>query len=165
MTGDKNIEDIVHAYDPLNIIKNMLYMIAWTVPVPYTTPIYVYINGENLYLSLKKLDLQLHNDLPMIFVLTNPNDNYNTIFGKNEFKIEHGKPRFTFSRDFGRCIPDVNSNDDINECLHDFKVTFDDTTLLGYFKNKIYYKTDLFKIIFVGILILIIFKVSKKLKF
>lgn len=151
LNNDKSIDDIIYAYDPFNHVKDMLYMITWTVPVPYSTPLYAYLHDNDVYLSLKKLSLPVHNDLPTLYVLTNPNDNLQTIYGKNEFAVKNGVPEFRFSRDFGRCIPDVKSNLTIDECLKDYNVTFDDTTLLGYIRDKHYGRKE--AMILVGVIV------------
>lgn len=125
---DKTVKSASIMYDPYDILPNSIQMLVWVRPVPYSTPLYIYTGTNNLTLTFKKDDTLTPYVLPVIFVLTDPKDGLPSVYRKNDFKSD----RFTFSRDMGRCIPDINSKMGLNACLRDFPVDNHDINLLGY---------------------------------
>lgn len=111
-------------YDPFHHQKNVVRFHAWVEPVPHATPLYVWKNGVNIYMSFSPNNpgkgFQQEYFSP-IYVLIDPRiKNVQRIAGfsgKNElFGIENGYPQFRFSGYQGRCIPDPNGVS-IGECM------------------------------------------------
>ena len=107
---------IKQLYDPFNIDEKCLRFIAWMEAVPYTTPLYFWTDGTELYISFTDTvapDGFSAASIPVIYVLTDPRENYRRIAAprnvntKQTFTIRaDGSPFFSFSGYQGKCIPD-----------------------------------------------------------
>lgn len=124
--GEKQYSTTVirNQYDPFKNDKKCVYFLAWTTPTPYTTPMYVYENGEVSF-ERKKKENDNVGQLKIVYVLTK-HPKKGTIFvgKKNWFPIQaNGIPDFKFSSYMGRCVPDPNG-EDLKECTlrHDLNL-------------------------------------------
>jgi hypothetical protein len=135
-----NTSEILATYDPFHIQDDCVYFLTWTMPKPYTTPLYLYKSGNGIFPSFKKMpDLQPV-DIPTIYVLTDkPSEN--TIFVHKDdntwFKTwKDGSPDFRFSSYLGTCIPDPNG-ESLEKCTlkHDIGM-IRPVSLLDYLKTN-----------------------------
>ena len=127
--ADGTLKSITIAYDPYDKVQDAQYMLVWLQPVPYSTPLNIYKTATGIYLSFQNENLPPAVPETM-YVLTSPDQHLPSIYAANTFKVINGDPKFTFSRDFGRCIPDVNSSMNLAECLRNFRISDKDITLI-----------------------------------
>jgi hypothetical protein len=169
--------DVELIYDPFNYQDGITKFISWIEPVPYSTPLYIFTNGDKISASFSNIIpigyQSLNNPL---YVLIDPRININRIpsFTNNTFKIVNNEPQFLFSKYQGRCIPNPNGitlrecTQSKNSLLHantqpsllnelqfiygDKKESYTINTFLSVF----------FVIIFVIFLIIFVIKIEKK---
>ena len=112
-----NTVDVSTTYDPFHLDNSCVYFLGWTIPKPYTTPLFLYNNGNGVVPSFYTSVFPPHH-LPVLYVLTDkPMEN--TIFPgkKNWFEMdENGVPIFRFKSYMGVCIPDVDGGS-LEECM------------------------------------------------
>jgi hypothetical protein len=99
--------DISTLYDPFNMDINCTRFLAWLEQTPETLRLHISKNGDNIYISPNDEipnGYERHS-IPNIHVLPANNlDPYNI-------------PKFTFSNSHGKCIPDLQSDLSITECI------------------------------------------------
>lgn len=106
--------DISPIYNPFDYSEKCVRFTAWFDPVPYTTPLYISKNGNNINVSLKPDLLPNYTSLYFspIYVLVDPRLNLTRTRGhkatKNDFRIVNEQPQFLFSGYQGGCLPDPN---------------------------------------------------------
>ena len=109
-TGERNYntEKVYTTYDPFNDQANCVYFLTWTLPVPYSTPLYMYNSGNGILPSFKKRPDLEKTGLTTLFVLTDEPMERTIFPGKKNWfkKKKDGTPDFLFKSYMGRCIPD-----------------------------------------------------------
>lgn len=138
-TGEKsyNTIQVNNVYDPFNIEDDCVYFLTWTVPKPYTTPIFLYQSGGGILPSFTERDMTPAK-IPVMYVLTDE-PTVNTIFPyekKNWFKKwKDGSPNFLYKSYMGSCIPDP-SGEPLETCIlkHDVN-NIAPMSLLDYFRQ------------------------------
>lgn len=109
LSGEKNYNtlSVVTNYDPFNINDECIYFLTWTLPTPYTTPLYVYKSGGGILVSFKKRNLPTAFLSPLFVLTEKPKENTILPGPKKWFnKMKNGTPDFLFRNDNGRCIPE-----------------------------------------------------------
>lgn len=139
-TANMEIIDISVIYDPFNIDTSCTKFIAWLEPTPNTNPLYIFKNGQDIFISLKNIapENYIPHEIPIIHVLFHPK--------LSGFPFQIGTdnmPKFTFSNSFGKCIPDPKSSMTIGQCvvLHNKNITNPENinkfpNILSYLETK-----------------------------
>lgn len=123
-----NIKDVKVLYDPFNIDepKNMIVVLTWVEPVPYTTPLYLFRGSQGVYVSWDKeipKGFTLMGLAP-IYVLTKERKKTTvSATGKNDYFPPGIPPHFTFTLKDGRCLPDPKG-EELTECILDTETNF-----------------------------------------
>ena len=138
-------------YDPFNLEENCVYFVTWTLPVPYTTPLYLYETGSGILPTFdKRKDLKVSTLSPLYVLTEKPMKN--TIFiGEHKKWFKQGKniPKFLFKNYMGRCLPDPDG-ETIMECsLNEELEMIKPLSLLEYLaeREKEYNKTNIWRVV------------------
>jgi hypothetical protein len=165
-TDDFTTIALTQVYDVFDYEENCVRFFAWLEPIPHTTPLHIWQNGDLIYVSLQ-------NEIPAlnytqvyfspIYVLIDPRiENVVRIpgFSSDKFSVQDDKPQFRFSDYQGRCIPDPNGLP-IKECLANIlsTKTQKNLTLLDYLENRYNKKRNwnIFSLIGLKIIFVILF--------
>ena len=103
-----NTVDISTQYDPFDDQPNCVYFLTWTLPVPYTTPLYLYNSSNGVLPSFEKRDDLKKNSLDTLYVLTDEPMEHTIFVDKKKWfkKWKDGTPNFLFKSYMGRCVPE-----------------------------------------------------------
>lgn len=140
-TGEKsyNTIHVKDVYDPFHIEDDCVYFLTWTVPKPYTTPIFLYHSGGGVLPSFVEQKDMEPAKIPVMYVLTDE-PTVNTIFpydNKKWFeKWKDGSPNFLYKSYMGSCIPDPEG-EPLEKCIlkHDVD-NIAPMSLLDYLKGN-----------------------------
>jgi len=139
-----NTTDVSRVYDMFHPSPTCSYFITWTLPVPYTTPLYIFKKGNNTMPSFDKKPPDPGWEeilISPLFVLLKEPRKTTILPEKKWFKMKDGFPQFRFKNYFGRCIPDPDGT-----ILEDCTVEHNEknilpTSLLQYLKEEEQMKT------------------------
>jgi len=138
-TWPYNMTEISQAYDPFHLEPMCSYFITWTLPVPYTTPLYIFKKGNNVIPSFDNTPPGSgweKGSISPLFVLTKEPRKTTVLPKKGWFNIKDGVPQFKFTNYSGRCIPDPDGVT-LEECtVKDNEKNIRPISLLDYL-NKI----------------------------
>lgn len=125
-----NITNVSIVYDPFDLNDKDVYFISFTLPVPYTTNLYLHKYGNSIYPSFsphpptKDVDWGFA-ETPNLFVFLDPKgkkfdsdlENIKGISTKKTFDTEkNGMPIFTFINVNGRCLPNPDG-ERLEDCI------------------------------------------------
>lgn len=137
-----HISDVITQYDPFNRDIECTNFIAWVEPVPYTTALYLYREGEYVTTSFVRDTTKEQLLISPIYILVDPEKKAVRVPGYNseekEFKLKGDEPQFLFRGYQGRCLPDPDGIP-LEQCSKKFienRNVSHEPTLLNYLSRK-----------------------------
>jgi hypothetical protein len=105
-----NVVGLEKVYDFFNMERDCIYMIAWLRPVPYSTPLYAYVEQYGVELSFDFFSDRKLADVSPIYVMTAEPTKNSVMRDGRWFRDV-----FFFSNYMNRCIPDPDGFS-LDEC-------------------------------------------------
>jgi hypothetical protein len=101
-------------YDTFRIDDNCVYFMTWTLPVPYTVPLYLYSTSSGISITFQEHKDMKQLNISPLYVLSNFENKPD--FFKDFKKLKNGEIDFTFANNQGRCLPNPYGNS-LSKCL------------------------------------------------
>jgi len=98
--------DISVLYDDYSTTKNCTRFMAWLIPTPYTTPLYVLKTSNGIYLTFDSSDIVSETHILTLYILTDPADTSKIRLEGVRKNISFSDTNFLFGEIDNRIVPD-----------------------------------------------------------